>query len=185
MTVTPEQLTAVSKANLESLIELSQKTFEGVEKLVALNLQISRTALEESVEHAKAVLAAKDPQEVLALQNALVQPAAEKAQAYSRQVYEIVSSTQAEFTKLAEAQVASFQDSLQSLFDTAAQNAPVGSENAVAMLKSAMSTANSVIENVQKAAKQATSTAEANLQALGQSAVAAAPKAARRTTTAA
>lgn len=187
MSLTPEQIAAAGKANVESLIEMTQKSFEGVEKLVELNVQTARTALAEATDAARAVLSAKDAQEVISLQAALLQPASEKALAYGRQVYDIVSATQADLSKMAEAQVADAQAKLQSLFDAAAKNAPVGSENAVAMVKSAMTAANNAIESIQKAAKQAASATEANFETLSQNAVKAAkaateaaPKAAPR-----
>jgi len=46
--------------------------------------------------------------------------------------------------------------------DTAAKNAPAGSESAVAVMKGAVAAANNALESVQKAVKQATEVAEAN-----------------------
>ena len=185
MTNTPEQFTAAGKANLEALVELGQKTFEGVEKLVELNLQAVRASLTESADAAKALFAVKDAQELFTLQSSLMQPAGEKAAAYGRQVYEIASTTQAEVAKLAEAQYSTLQQSITALVDTAVKNAPAGSENAVAMVRSAVTAANTALENAQKAAKQAVGVAEANFEAMSQSATNAAnavvPKAARRT----
>lgn len=183
MTTTPEQIAAASKANLEALLELSQKSFEGVEKLVELNLSTARAALGESAEAAKSLLTVKDPQELLALHTSLVQPAAEKAAAYGRQVYEIASSTQSEIAKLAEAQFGSAQSKLISLVEASLKNAPAGSESAVALVKSAMSAGNNALDSFQKATKQAVGVAEANFEALSQSATTAvakvAPKARR------
>jgi len=50
--------------------------------------------------------------------------------------------------------------------DGALKNAPAGSENAVTLVKSAISAANNAYESVQKAAKQATDMAEANFTAV-------------------
>ena len=63
----------------------------------------------EAAETAKAALSVKDAQELLALQAGLLQPAAEKAAAYSRHVYDIAAATNAEVTKVAEAQLADAQ----------------------------------------------------------------------------
>lgn len=168
--MTAEQFTAAGKANLDTAVELGQKAFGGVEKLVELNLQVVRASLDESAAHARALLAVKDPQELIALQSGLLQPAAEKATAYGRQVYEIVSSTQADITKLLETQVAASQQKFQGLVETALKDAPVGSENVTAFLKQAMSASTTAIESAQKAAKQAASMAEANLQSLSKAA---------------
>ena len=48
----------------------------------------------------KLALSAKDPQELVAIQTALLQPAAQKAAACGRYVYEIAASTSAEVSGL-------------------------------------------------------------------------------------
>ncbi len=57
--LTAEQLLAAHKANLDTMFSLGAKAFEGVEKLVELNIQTAKTTMEEAAEHAKAVLSAK------------------------------------------------------------------------------------------------------------------------------
>jgi phasin family protein len=169
--LTAEQLIAAQKANVETLFGLTNKAFEGVEKLVELNLQVAKTALGEANETAIAAMSVKDAQELLALQASLLQPSAEKAAAYSRHVYDIAAETNAEVTKAVEAQVADAQKKFIGLVDSASKNAPAGSENAVALMRSAVAAANNALESVQKAAKQAAEVAEANFQAVTSTAV--------------
>ena len=169
--LTAEQFVAAQKSNLETLFGLTNKAFEGVEKLVELNLQVARTAMGEVAENTKAALSVKDAQELLALQAGLLQPAAEKAAAYSRHLYDIAAATSAEVSKVAEATAAETQTKFLSLVDSAVKNAPAGSENAVALVKSAVAAANNAYESVQKAAKQATEVAEANVHAITATAV--------------
>ncbi len=171
MQFTPEQLAAAQKANLETLFGLTSKAFEGVEKLVELNMQVARTTLAEVAESTQAALSVKDAQELLNLQASMLQPSAEKAAAYSRHVYEIMAGTSAEVTKAAEATMADSQKKVLALVDTAVKNAPAGSESAVAMMKSAVAAANNAFESVQKAAKQATEVAEANFTTMTNQAV--------------
>lgn len=168
--LTAEQILAAHKANVETLFGLTNKAFEGVEKLVELNLQVAKAGFGEVAEHAKASLSVKDAQELLALQAGLIQPAAEKAAAYSRHLYEIASVTNAEVSKIAEGQFVDAQKKFVALVDTAAKNAPAGTENAVALVKSAVAAANNALESVHKAAKQAQDVAEANFQAISTSA---------------
>ena len=169
--LTAEQLIAAQKANIETLFGLTNKAFEGVEKLVELNLQVAKTALGEAGDTARAAFSVKDAQELLALQASLLQPSAEKAAAYSRHVYDITASTNAEVTKAVEAQVADAQKNFINLVDSASKNAPAGTENAVALVRSAVAAANNAFESVQKAAKQAADVAEANFQAVTSTAV--------------
>ena len=169
--LTVEQVVASHKANIETLFGLTTKAFEGVEKIVELNLTASRAALSEVGDHAKAVLSIKDAQELLALQSSLFQPLAEKIAAYSRHLYDIASGSTAEFTKAVEGQSAEAQKKFANLVDTAAKNAPAGSETAVAMFKSTVSAANNALESVQKAVKQATDVAEATFNTVAANAV--------------
>jgi phasin family protein len=169
--LTAEQIVAAQKANIETIFGLTQKAFEGVEKLVELNVQATKAALSESANSAQAMLSAKDAQELLTLQASLMQPLAEKTVAYSRHLYDIASGTGAEFGKAAEAQAADAQKSFMSAVDSAAKNAPAGSESAVAVMKSAVSAANNAMESVQKAVKQATEMAEANFNSVTAQAV--------------
>ncbi len=169
--MTAEQMIASHKANLDVLFGLTGKAFEGVEKLVELNLQVAKAAMGEAAETSRSLLSVKDAQELLALQAGLLQPAAEKALAYSRHVYDIATATGAEVTKAAEETSADAQRKFMAAVDTAVKNAPAGTENAVALVKSAVSAANNAFESVQKAAKQATDVAEANFAAMQNSAV--------------
>ena len=127
--------------------------------------------------NSQTVLSAKDAQELLALQASLFQPLAEKTAAYSRQLYDIASGTGGEFTKAFEAQAALAQKQFASLVDSASQNAPAGSESAVAMMKSAVAAANNAFESVQKAVKQANDLAESNFNAMTQNLQGVAPAA--------
>ena len=164
--LTPEQLLAAQKANMEALHDLTTKAFESVERLVELNMTATKAMLDESAAHAQALLGAKDMQELLALQASVFQPLAEKTAAYSRHLYDIAAGASAEFGKAVEAKVAESQTQLSNLVENTAQNAPAGSETAVAMMKSAVAAANNAYESVQKAVKQASNVAEANFNAV-------------------
>lgn len=178
--LTVEQVMDSHKANIETLLGLTSKAFEGVEKIVELNLTASKAALAESGDHAKAILSVKDAQELLALQQSLFQPLAEKTAAYSRHLYDIATSAGAELSKSFEGQAADAQKKFVDMVDTAAKNAPAGSESAVAMMKSAVSSANNALETVQKAVKQATEVAEANFNSVATTATGAAKPAAKK-----
>ena len=169
--LTADQLLAAQKANVEILFGLTSKAFEGVEKLVELNLTATKAALAEAAETSQSVLAIKDAQELVALQAALFQPLAEKTAAYSRHLYDISSSTGAEFTRAVETQLADAQKKFLAVVDNAAKNAPAGSETAVAVFKSAVAAGNNALESVQKAVKQASDVAEANFNAVANQAV--------------
>lgn len=162
-----ENFAAATKANFEAQIalitSLTNKAFESVEKLVDLNLTAVKSSLEDSNSAAKQLLAAKDPQELSSLLAAQAQPSAEKALAYGRHVATIASSAQAEFTKAAEEQVAEANRKVLALIEEASKNAPAGSENVIALVKSAFGTANASYEQLAQSTKQAVEALETNL----------------------
>lgn len=171
MALTPEQIAAANKANLETLLNLTNKAFEGVEKLVELNMQVAKTAMSENVESAKRALTVRDAQQLLAIQAGLVQPLAEKVMSYSRHLYDIASETQATFASVAEAQLKANNSKLSGLVEELSKNAPAGSEAAVQAIKQAMVAANNAYETTQKSIKQAVDLAQNNFNAAANTAV--------------
>ncbi|WP_300750324.1 TIGR01841 family phasin [Janthinobacterium sp.] len=163
----PEQFSSATKANLEAQFNLfsslTGKAFESIEKIVELNLTAAKATLEETTSAAKQLLAAKDPQEFFSLSAAQAQPNAEKAIAYGRHLAAITSGTQAEFSKAAESQIAETNRKVISLVEEVSKNAPAGSENAVAIFKTAIGNANAGYEQFSKTSKQAVEAIEANL----------------------
>lgn len=168
----PEQFSAASRATLESqlalLTTLTNKTFEGVEKVLDLNLSAAKESLEESNAAAKQFFSVKDAQEWLSLVAAQTQPNAEKALAYSRNLASIASGLQAEFSKAAEAQIAETSRKVLELIEEVTKNAPAGTENAIALVKSTIGNVNAGYEQLTKTTKQAVEALEANLNTVTQ-----------------
>lgn len=140
--MTPEQFAAANQVQLDALVELTRKSFEGVEKLVALNLQAVHATLA-----------------LVSVPEGLRQP-----DTLGRQVYAIASSTQTEASRLVEAQMAAAQEKILALVDVAVKNAPAGGEGALALVKQAVITGNDALQNVQQAARQVVSVAEENFK---------------------
>lgn len=163
----PEQFSVATKANFEAqlatITALTNKAFESMEKVLDLNMNTVKASLEDSTVTAKQLMSAKDPQEFFNLTAAQSRPGAEKALAYSRHLASIASSAQAEFTKAAETQIAETNRKVMSLIEDVTKNAPPGSENAIAMIKSAINNANAGYEQLTKTSKQAVEALEANM----------------------
>jgi phasin family protein len=165
MYVTPEQIQAANKANVDAILALATSQYAAFEKFANLNATALKTAFEDSMANARALAGAKDAQELISLQTSFAQPAIEKAVAYSKSVYEVATQTNAELSKLAEKRVAEWNENFVSLLDKAAKNAPAGSDVAVTAMKQMIAAANSAYDNMTKVAKQATEIAEANVTA--------------------
>jgi phasin family protein len=163
----PEQFSGVAKANFEAqlaaLSALTSKAFESFEKVVDLNINAAKATLEDSAIASRQLLSAKDPQEFFSLSAAQAQPSAAKALAYGRHLAGIASSAQAELTRAAEEQIAEAGRKVSALVDDVSKNAPAGSENVVAFVKSAIGNANAGYEQFSKTTKQAAEAIEANV----------------------
>lgn len=165
MSAIPQQVINSQKAAVDTLVALQGTVFSGFEKLVDLNLKVIKATLDEVSEKSQQVVGIKDAQEAVALSSNLIQPAAEKAMAYSKHVYDIVASVQADLAKLSESHLAEGKKHVSDAIEQFSKNAPAGSESVVAIIKSSMAQANSAYDQVTKAAKQAAETAEKNLTA--------------------
>jgi phasin family protein len=173
----PEQIAASQKAGLDAFFALTSKVFEGVEKLVALNLQVVKSTLAESQEKLTNAPGTTDPQQWITLQAGFTAPFAEKSLSYGRQLFDIASTTQAEVAQVAQTQCERYNARVQEFIEEAAKSAPAGSEAAIAAWKSAISATTALCESLQKTGQQAVEMAGTNLEAVTVSA----SKAAKRT----
>lgn len=162
-----DQLSAAARNNLDSQLALNailfSKTFENIEKLVDLNLNVAKASLEESRACMTQFAAAKDPHEFFSLASAQAQPTTDKAFAYAHHVVNIASAAQADLTKAAHAKFAEMSNTVTELVDDASKNAPAGSENIVAMLKSTIVNTNAGFEKLSKTAQHTVDAMEEQL----------------------
>jgi len=159
-TLNLDQIAAASKNAVAEAQSLAATAFGGFEKLVELNLAATKSALFDTTGDLYSVFSAKNPTDALAAQASLVKPLAEKAISYGRSVYAIASETTAEFTKSAEAKIAEGQKNFTTALDTAAKNAPAGSESVVAVIKSAVTAGQNALDTAKSSAKKAVELAE-------------------------
>lgn len=178
MSAIPQPFFSAQKAALDNILAAQSAFFGGFEKLTDLNLRVFKATLDEVGQKSQELIEVRDAQEAVNVFSNLPQPSAEKALAYSKQVYDIVSGVQGELVRVAEQQVALGQQQLADALDQLASRAPAGSESAIALMKSSLATANSTIESVNKATRQAAETAQANVSAATEASVEMASKAA-------
>ncbi|MFT0174413.1 phasin family protein [Paraburkholderia mimosarum] len=165
MTDFREQAAVAQRANLDFFFGVAGKMLEGEEKLFRLNLDTTKRAFADWYQRLQAGLTQKEGQEVTGLQNALVLPSAEKVTTYERQVAEIVSTMRKQLAEVVNAQYREANRQVQWFVENVAQNAPVGSEAAIAFLKQGASLANTAYETVQTATKEAVDVAQGSLSA--------------------
>lgn len=168
---TPENLSEMQKQNIDAMMKLSQKAFEGIEKMVELQLNAARSSLQETSEKFRALMSVKDAQEMVNVNKDMATPNAEKALAYSKTIYDIASQTSGEVQRLIDAQIADANKKLMEALDEFTKNAPAGSESVVAMMKSSLAAASSAYETANKAARQVVEMAERNMRAAAETGI--------------
>lgn len=154
------QFIASQTDNAVTLFALTNTTFESFQRLIELNVQTIHSAIATSEAYWREALSVKTPEEYLTWQTGLIQPAAEQALSFSRQLYHIASNTKAQLTKVAEAHYEHANHTARTLADDLVKDAPAGTEAATTVLKSPSPTPLDARETVRKAARQAIETAK-------------------------
>ena len=160
-----EKLSSANKASVETLVNMANTAFGGMERLAALNLNAARTLMEDGAASTRALLGVKDVQGLVSLQTLMAQPSLQKATVYSRSVCRIAADTQEALSEVVEGQVCELSQSASQALDEAAKTAPPGADLGVNAMRSVLVAANSAYDSMSKATKQVTEMAEAALAA--------------------
>lgn len=105
----PQQVSDAAKTQWETQLDifhtLTNKVFDSTDKIIALHLDTGKAALAKTTETAQHLLATQDARDFLSYSTSQAQPAIESILAYSRQLFGIASSTQAELLAAAKAKL--------------------------------------------------------------------------------
>jgi phasin family protein len=177
---TPEQISELNQAAVETAVKLARISMENAEHLVRMQMDAAKSMLEDNLKNAKALADAKDPQQLAALRAKALETGVEQMSAYSRGIYDLAAKTQAEFGKIMESRIAAFNREMAQLVDNAARTAPAGTQPAIAALKQTLAASNAMIETMSRTAKQFTEVADSNIKSATAAAVNAAKGAKKR-----
>lgn len=158
------QLAAQQKSNIDTLLSVSQATFGNIERLLNLNINAARSALEESAAQAKASVSGNNGVQALFQANQ-AQQAFAKVTAYLEDVRQIANQTQQELTEIIEAQRSEASDNLVEAMEEFAKTGPAGSALAASTLKSMFAMGNSAYDKLNDTAKQVAQISEAQIAA--------------------
>lgn len=175
----PEQILEFNKSNVEAALRFAGVAVEGTQRLVDLQLKAVKSAVADSIQNARVLASVKDVEQLATLKDTLVQPTLEKATAYAKQVYDVATETQAEFTRIVEEQVGEMQKHVSAALDQFVKTAPAGSEVGIAAVRSTLAAVNSGLDNFTKVAKQFGEVTQNNLEVVANQTIEAAKKAKR------
>jgi phasin family protein len=164
MFTNPEQFASATKTLFELQTEtfnlLANKAVQGVQQVVALNMQTAKSSMEGSIARGKELSQAANPQQAVAAMTAMVQPGMAGAAAYGADLKLIIDDIHREFRDAADTHVHEAKNTLSALIHDVTQNVKPGSENAVEIIKVAIDNAFAGYEKVQQATRDAVRTVE-------------------------
>jgi phasin family protein len=165
MFTAPPQFAASQKSALDNFLTLTNVCLESTKKLSDLQVTMANEFVAESVKRVESLSTLKEMPSAIALQ-AAAKPAVAKSVGYAKSAYGVLAAASAEINTLAEAQAAEVSKQLTDAIDKATQNAPAGTEPAVAFVKSVLSAVTTAADQLTKLTKQVIAAAEANLDAV-------------------
>ncbi|MCC6868414.1 MAG: phasin family protein [Burkholderiales bacterium] len=155
----------INRANVAQATKFAALSLDNAEKLMKFQLGTARNVFAQSVENANAVAGIKDVQELIELRSKLAEAQMQTAMGYSRNLYELASEVQAEYSALAEESFGVYSKGVAAFVDKASKSAPAGSDAAVNAFKSSLAATTAAFDQFQKATKQVASLADANVRA--------------------
>ncbi|MGZ5199697.1 MAG: TIGR01841 family phasin [Telluria sp.] len=159
MFTNPEQFASATKTLFELQTQtfnaLANKTVQGVQQVVALNLQTAKNSVAGTIATGKELSQAKDAQEAFATVTSRVQPGMAGAATYGTELKQIIEDIHRDFRDAADTHVREAKNTLTALIHDVTQNVKPGSENAVGIIKGAIDQAFEGYEKVTQATRQA------------------------------
>jgi phasin family protein len=160
-----EKFVALNKKQAETAIRAFQIGFNAWEKLIKLNLEATRSLLQEGAANIHALPTAGDMSGLSAWTGPF-RAAADKLSGYSRNVYEIGGQASSELGDLLEQTLLSTNQEVVEWVDEVLKSSSIPQPEATAAAaKAAMANATMIIEGISKAVRQTAGYADANVRA--------------------
>jgi phasin family protein len=162
---------AAQKAAVDTLLSVVNTALASAERIAALNLHAAHEAVHDMAHNGKAVMSVTSPHEAMSLPGSLTPAQVEKGMAYTRSMYEITSAAREDATTIVENRLNAFKAQMSSLADQIMQVSPMGSEVAVATIRSAVNSANQAFAQFNESMNQIRALTENNVIAMSNATV--------------
>ena len=159
MFTNPEQFASATKTlfdlQMQTFNALASKAVQGVEQVVALNMQTAKNTMDSTLAASRQMTQAPDPKAAMDTLQAGMQPGMSQATAYGEQLRTIIGDIQKEFQQAADTHLVEAKNTLSALIYDVTQNVKPGQENAVEIIKAAIDNAFRGYEQVTQATREA------------------------------
>lgn len=159
MFTNPEQFASATKTlfdlQMQTFNALASKAVQGVEQVVALNLQTAKNTVEGMQAAGRQISQAPDPKAAMDTMSSKVQPGMAQAAAYGEQMRQIIADIQKDFQQAADTHLSEAKNTLSALIYDVTQNVKPGQENALEIIKAAIDNAFKGYEQVTQSTREA------------------------------
>ncbi|GAB3266762.1 phasin family protein [Chitinimonas naiadis] len=155
----------LAQQQLEMALQVARISLDSAEKLLQLQLEAAKEALDGSAQSVAKLAEVKDPQKALAVRAELAEQAMGSMLGLSRNIYELAAQAQAELARLGEARAGELQSSLLEGFEKLSKNSPAGGDVLGSTFKSSIAASQAAFDSLNKAARQVAEFADASLKA--------------------
>lgn len=145
----------IQRKNMEAAMRLAQLSIDNSQKIMALQSQLARELLADSVNQAKDQAEHNDPIDVMNLRARYTQETMQKMVSVAREIAEIGNNARTEFSRLLTEQLAAGSQELVDTFQTFFKALPGQNSNVVEAMQQAMANANSAFDEMAKASARA------------------------------
>ena len=161
-----EKFAALNKKQLKTAVQAFQIGFNAWEMLISLNLEASRSLLQEGVASARSLTSVRDVAGFSSWGAGQFRAGVDKLSGYSRNIYEIGGQASGQLGTILEQSLLNTTQEVVELVDEVLKSSSIPQpEAAAAAAKAAMANAKSVIEGISKAVRQTAGYADANVRA--------------------
>jgi len=175
----PEELLKLQQESLSAAMRFAQLTKEASQRLLGVQLEAARHAIEAGSRNIDALSRARTPEEAMALRTELAGQAVEQALDYSESVYSVAAELQDQFGKLVGQRVDACSTDLQDTMEKLLDAAPPGAAAAAGAVRHAMVAGQSALDEMTRSTRQMSEIARSGVKA-ATDATAAAVKASRK-----
>ena len=164
MTPTMNPLADLTREMVEAATRATRISLDSAERVLTVQLEYAKGAVAQATLNTRAVSQAKDVNELAALRTRIAENTMENVLGYSRSLYDVASEAQAQYSRLAEERMSSFQQAVTATVDQAAKSTPGGNDVAIAAIKSQLAATTAAFDTFTKAARNMASFADAGVK---------------------
>lgn len=161
-----EKIVASNKNGFDAGCRLAQTMFDSIEKFALLNAEAAKVLIQEGLANLQSLAGSKDFAVSGFTAGWRPMEATERFSGYSRNAYQIVAEAGNKVSEIVEQRLLQSGQELEEWVEEAMMASPFGqSEAAVSAAKTALTSARTVIEQISRAAREATDYADASVKA--------------------